>query len=93
MKLDLPRAALAAAALALAALGLSAVPASAGATTGHWKDGTSYSKYKKYERYGYSRACHNDRKCRDRYWREHRGLDPYRHHAHKAKNGVIVKVR
>lgn len=96
MKLDLARAALAAA-LALATLGLPAAPAMAGASTGHWKDGTtSYSKYRKYEKYGYSRACHTDRRCRDRYWRHHRHADwndRHHHHAYKPKNGVTVKVR
>ena len=95
MKLDLTRAALAAA-LAVAALGLPATSASAGATTGHWKNEGSYGKYKKYERYGYSRACHYDRHCRDRFWREHRHQihhDSHHHHGHTSKKGVTVKVR
>ncbi|MEJ1934573.1 hypothetical protein WDZ92_30615 [Nostoc sp. NIES-2111] len=93
MKLDLASAALAAA-LALAAFGLPAAPALAGATTGHWKDGTSYSKYKKYEKYGYSKACHNDRRCRERYWRQHdKHWHDHHHHAHKSQKGVTVKVR
>ena len=88
MKLDLARTAMAAA-IALATLGLPAAPALAGATTGHWKDGTSYARYKKYEKHGYSHACHYDRQCRDRYWRHHRNDDLARKHNH----GVTVKVR
>ena len=97
MKLDLTRAAFAAA-LAIGSFTLAANPASAGATTGHWKnqgkvhkhdyDSGSYGKYRKYEKYGYSRACHYDRQCRDRFWREH----GHHHHASRPKNGVTVKV-